>query len=133
MCAHSPPYSTTFRQVILDNVQFHDTDTDFPVLYSSITVSHAVPYLCPSLTCLPEGTTEYTTCTGLLTESSMTWPNTSVFQIAEAGVTLDKLVIGKPATTADATNGYMNTSLLAECVDMAYEDGWGAFNISRAV
>jgi hypothetical protein len=63
----------------------------------------------------------------------MTWPNTSVFQIAEAGVTLDKLVIGKPATTADATNGYMNTSLLAECVDMAYEDGWGAFNISRAV
>jgi chitinase len=73
-----------------------------------------------------QGTTEYTTCTGLLTESSMTWPNTSVFQIAEAGVTLDKLVIGKPATTADATNGYMNTSLLAECVDMAYEDGWDA-------
>ncbi|KAG2075692.1 glycoside hydrolase family 18 protein [Suillus decipiens] len=73
-----------------------------------------------------QGTTEYTTCTGLLTESSMTWPNTSLFQIAEAGVSLDKLVIGKPATTADATNGYMNTTLLAQCVDMAYEQGWDA-------
>lgn len=42
-------------------------------------------------------------------------------------------MIGKPATTADATNGYMNTTLLAECVDMAYEQGWGASNVSRAV
>jgi len=55
MCAHSPPYSTTFRQVIFDNVQFHDTDTDFPVLHSSITVSHAVPSLCLSLTCYTRG------------------------------------------------------------------------------
>ncbi|KAG2157736.1 glycoside hydrolase family 18 protein [Suillus bovinus] len=73
-----------------------------------------------------QGTTEYTTCTGLLTESSTTWPNTSLFQIAAAGVSLDKLVIGKPATTSDATNGYMNTTLLAECVEMAYEQGWDA-------
>ncbi|KAG2042642.1 glycoside hydrolase family 18 protein [Suillus americanus] len=73
-----------------------------------------------------QGTTEYTTCTGLLTESSTTWPGTSLFQIAAAGVTLDKLVIGKPATTADATNGYMNTTLLAECVETAYQDGWDA-------
>ncbi|KAG1808723.1 glycoside hydrolase superfamily [Suillus subaureus] len=73
-----------------------------------------------------QGTTEYTTCTGLLTESSTTFPNTALFQIAAAGVSLDKLVIGKPATTADATNGYMNTTLLAECVETAYEEGWDA-------
>ncbi|KAG1795178.1 glycoside hydrolase family 18 protein [Suillus plorans] len=73
-----------------------------------------------------QGTTEYTTCTGLITESSTAWPDTSVFQIAAAGVSLDKLVIGKPATTADATNGYMNTTLLAQCVEMAYEQGWDA-------
>ncbi|KAG2042641.1 glycoside hydrolase family 18 protein [Suillus americanus] len=73
-----------------------------------------------------QGTTEYTTCTGLLTESSTTWPGTSLFQIAAAGVALDKLVIGKPATTADASNGYMSTTLLAQCVDTAYQQGWDA-------
>ncbi|KIK94188.1 glycoside hydrolase family 18 protein [Paxillus rubicundulus Ve08.2h10] len=52
-----------------------------------------------------EGVNEYVTCTGLLTASSSTWPHTSVFQIAAAGVTLNKIVIGKPATTADASNG----------------------------
>jgi hypothetical protein len=75
-----------------------------------------------------EGTTEYTTCTGLLTTSSTTWPNTALFQIAASGVTLDKLVIGKPATTADANNGYMNTTLLAQCVGEAAQQGWGTFN-----
>ncbi|KAG0709372.1 glycoside hydrolase family 18 protein [Suillus ampliporus] len=73
-----------------------------------------------------QGTTEYTTCSGLLTASSTTWPNTALFQIAAAGVSLDKLVIGKPATTADANNGYMNTTLLAQCVDEAYQQGWDA-------
>ncbi|KAG1770689.1 glycoside hydrolase family 18 protein [Suillus occidentalis] len=73
-----------------------------------------------------QGTTEYTTCSGLLTNSSSTWPDTALFQIAAAGVSLDKLVIGKPATTADANNGYMNTTLLAQCVDTAYQQGWDA-------
>ncbi|KAG1746540.1 glycoside hydrolase family 18 protein [Suillus paluster] len=73
-----------------------------------------------------QGTTEYTTCSGLITTSSTTWPNTALFQIAAAGVTLDKLVIGKPATTVDATNGYINTTLLAQCVDEAYQQGWDA-------
>ncbi|KAG2136264.1 glycoside hydrolase family 18 protein [Suillus cothurnatus] len=73
-----------------------------------------------------QGTSEYTTCSGLLTKSSSTWPDTSVFQIAAAGVTLDKLVIGKPATSADASNGYMSTSLLAQCVDKAHKEGWDA-------
>lgn len=73
-----------------------------------------------------QGTSEYTTCTGLLTKSSSTWPKTSLFQIAAAGVSLDKLVIGKPATSSDASNGYMSTTLLAQCVDTAYQQGWDA-------
>lgn len=73
-----------------------------------------------------QGTSEYTTCTGLLTKSSSTWPKTSVFQIAAAGVSLDKLVIGKPATRGDASDGYMNTTLLSQCVDKAYQKGWDA-------
>ncbi|KAH7890780.1 glycoside hydrolase family 18 protein [Phlebopus sp. FC_14] len=73
-----------------------------------------------------QGTSEYTTCTGLLTTSSSTWPNTALFQIASAGVTLNKLVIGKPATTSDASNGYMDPSTLAGCLQTAAEKGWNA-------
>ncbi|KAF9223993.1 glycoside hydrolase family 18 protein [Gyrodon lividus] len=73
-----------------------------------------------------QGTTEYTTCDGLLTNSSSTWPNSALFQIAASGVTLDKLVIGKPATTGDASNGYMNTTLLAQCVYEATHQCWDA-------
>jgi hypothetical protein len=43
------------------------------------------------------------------------------------------VVIGKPATKGDASNGYMNTTLLAQCVDTAYQQGWGAYNIPRAI
>jgi len=73
-----------------------------------------------------QGTTEYTTCSGLLTASSSTWPNTALFQIAASGVSLSKLVIGKPATTSDASNGYMSTSTLAGCVEQAKNQGWSA-------
>ena len=71
-----------------------------------------------------EGTNEYTTCSGLLTSSSSTWPNTALFQIAASGVPESKLVIGKPANTADATNGYISTSTLAGCVEQAKNQGW---------
>ncbi|CCM01821.1 uncharacterized protein FIBRA_03889 [Fibroporia radiculosa] len=73
-----------------------------------------------------QGSTEYTTCSGLLTNSSSTWPESALFQIASSGVTLDKLVIGKPATTGDASTGYMSPSTLAECVEEAQEEGWDA-------
>ncbi|KAH7925802.1 glycoside hydrolase family 18 protein [Leucogyrophana mollusca] len=73
-----------------------------------------------------QGTTEYTTCDGLLYNSSSAWPESSLFQIAASGITLDKLVIGKPATTSDANNGYMTTTLLASCVAEAYAAGWDA-------
>ncbi|KIM44722.1 glycoside hydrolase family 18 protein [Hebeloma cylindrosporum] len=71
-----------------------------------------------------QGSSEYTTCASLLTASSDTWPDTSVFQIASNGVPLNKIVIGKPSTTTDAINGYMSTSTLAKCLQQAKQQGW---------
>ncbi|KAG6375922.1 glycoside hydrolase family 18 protein [Boletus reticuloceps] len=73
-----------------------------------------------------QGATEYTTCAGLLTASSSVWPETALFQISVNGVSLDKLVIGKPGTTADASNGYIDPSTLATCVAQAASMGWDA-------
>uniref|UniRef100_A0A8H8CHD2 GH18 domain-containing protein n=1 Tax=Psilocybe cubensis TaxID=181762 RepID=A0A8H8CHD2_PSICU len=73
-----------------------------------------------------QGSSEYTTCTGLLTASSSTWPQSSLFQISANGVPLSKLVIGKPALTSDASNGFMSTSTLASCVSQAKAKGWSA-------
>ncbi|TFK39803.1 glycoside hydrolase [Crucibulum laeve] len=73
-----------------------------------------------------QGTSEYTTCSGLLTTSSNTWPQSALFQIANNGVPLSKLVIGKPATAGDASNGFMTTSTLASCVQQAKNQGWNA-------
>jgi chitinase len=73
-----------------------------------------------------QGDTEYTTCTGLLTRSSSTWPNSAVFQIAAGGVPLSKIVIGKPAMPSDAANGFMTTSTLAGCLSEAKKLGWSA-------
>lgn len=72
----------------------------------------------------PEGTSEYTTCAGLLTASSSAWPQTALFQIAANGVPLSKLVIGKPGTTSDASNGYIDPTTLAGCVAQAKGQGW---------
>lgn len=101
-------------------------------MFSSTTVS-ALSY-CPLtlvhlLTRAAEGTTEYTTCAGLLTTSSSTWPKTALFQIAASGVPLSKLVIGKPANTADASNGYISTSTLASCVSQAKNQGWSVYPV----
>ncbi|KAJ7018720.1 glycoside hydrolase family 18 protein [Mycena alexandri] len=73
-----------------------------------------------------QGVTEYVTCAGLLTASSSTWPQSSVFQIAANGVPLNKLVIGKGATTADANNGFIDPGTLAGCVAQAKSQGWSA-------
>ncbi|KAN0078085.1 carbohydrate-binding module family 5 protein [Tylopilus felleus] len=70
------------------------------------------------------GTSEYTTCSGLLTASSSTWPQSALFQIVASGVSQDKLLIGKPATTSDSANGYMAPSTLASCVSQAASHGW---------
>ncbi|KAF8552691.1 glycoside hydrolase family 18 protein [Imleria badia] len=75
-----------------------------------------------------QGTSEYTTCSGLLTASTSAWPQTALFQIAASGVSLDKLVIGKPATSSDANNGYIDPSTLASCVSQAASKGWCQFS-----
>ena len=71
-----------------------------------------------------EGTTEYTSCTGLLTKSSSAWPQTSLFEIAASGVPLNKIVIGKPATASDASSGFVAPSTLAGCIWQAKQRGW---------
>ncbi|KAJ6515099.1 glycoside hydrolase family 18 protein [Mycena vitilis] len=71
-----------------------------------------------------QGTTEYTTCDGLLTASSSAWPQSSVFEMAANGVPLEKIVIGKPAGSADASNGFMDANTLAGCVASAKAKGW---------
>ncbi|KAJ7116027.1 glycoside hydrolase [Mycena epipterygia] len=73
-----------------------------------------------------QGSTEYTTCAGLLTTSSATWPGSALFQIAASGVPLSKLVIGKPATTGEADNGFMSAATLAGCLATAKSQGWNA-------
>jgi len=73
-----------------------------------------------------QGVSEYVTCAGLLTESSSTWPGSALFQIAASGIELNKLVIGKPAETGDADNGFMNAATLATCIAQAKSQGWSA-------
>ena len=71
-----------------------------------------------------QGASEYTDCAGLLTASSTAWPQTALFQIIASGVAADKLLIGKPGTSADASNGYMDTTTLASCVAQAAAQSW---------
>ena len=47
-----------------------------------------------------------------------------MFEIAANGVELNKLVIGKPGTAADATNGFIDPATLGQCVDQAHAAGW---------
>ena len=62
-----------------------------------------------------------------MTQSTATYPKTSVFEIhATAGVPLDKLVIGKPGTPADANNGFIDANTLAGCMAQAKGQGWNA-------
>ncbi|KAJ6514092.1 glycoside hydrolase [Mycena vulgaris] len=60
--------------------------------------------------------------------SLIDWYNvqSSVFQIAANGVSLNKIVIDKPATAADATNGFMDPGTFSTCLAQAKAQGWGA-------
>ena len=49
-----------------------------------------------------------------------------MFEIQKNGVDLKKLVIGKPGSAADATNGFMSAATLATCVKQAKAKGWNA-------
>ncbi|KAH8551205.1 glycoside hydrolase superfamily, partial [Umbelopsis sp. PMI_123] len=74
-----------------------------------------------------QGTSRYDTCATLLTSSGGAFPGTSLFEIIATGVDSHKLLIGKPATAAGATNtGYMAPSDLATCISQANSQGWSA-------
>lgn len=73
---------------------------------------------------------DYITCPSLLTQSAAhEFFNTSLFEIANpanAGVDLDKLVIGKPTVAGDATNGFLNLTTLSGCLKQAQAKNWDA-------
>ncbi|PIL36385.1 hypothetical protein GSI_00073 [Ganoderma sinense ZZ0214-1] len=66
----------------------------------------------------------YADCAGLLTSSGGSFPGSSLFEIPQHGIPLNKLVIGKPATGADASNGFMSPAALGSCVKQAKAKGW---------
>jgi hypothetical protein len=68
----------------------------------------------------------YTDCPGLLDKSSTSVPKSSLFEIVANGISIDKLLIGKPIGATDATNGQMTPDLLAQCVAQAKAKGWNA-------
>ncbi|KAH8114763.1 chitinase [Phellopilus nigrolimitatus] len=68
---------------------------------------------------------DYTTCDSLLNKAIEN-PNTSLFEIAASGVDVNKLVIGKPAITSDASNGFIDTNTLATCIAQAKQKNWNA-------
>ncbi|KAF8532421.1 glycoside hydrolase superfamily [Gautieria morchelliformis] len=71
-----------------------------------------------------DGATVYTDCNGLLTQSSSGFPKSSLFEIAASGVSLNKLLIGKPVSSTDATNGIITPQLLGQCVQQAVAKQW---------
>ena len=73
-----------------------------------------------------QGSDMYTDCEGLLTKSGSSFPNTAVMQLADAGVDLNKIVIGKPGIASDASDGFISTTTLASCVKQAQAKGWNA-------
>ncbi|KAH9892470.1 glycoside hydrolase [Cubamyces lactineus] len=73
-----------------------------------------------------QGADIYTTCDSLLNTSGGDWPGSSLHEIANAGVPLDKLVIGKYAAAADGATGFMEPQDLSQCVAQAKNQGWNA-------
>jgi len=75
-----------------------------------------------------QGDTTYDTYERLFVKANGYFTGTSVGEIAALGVPLQKIVIGKPCTPADATNtGYVSSSSLATFSSQAYTAiGWNA-------
>ena len=68
----------------------------------------------------------YTTCDSLINTSGGAFPGTALLEIPKNGIPLDMLVIGKPATAADASNGFIDPATLGTCVKDAKAKGWNA-------
>ena len=71
-----------------------------------------------------QGDTTYDTYEKLFVTSGGHFPGTSVKEISQKGVPLEKIVVGKPVTTADAYNtGYMDQQTLGNALVRAYNEG----------
>ncbi|KAI0772405.1 glycoside hydrolase [Trametes elegans] len=65
----------------------------------------------------------YDDCSTLLHDAG----GSSILEITKSGVDVDKLVIGKPGTKADVTNGgFIDPDTLGKCVKEAVSNGWKA-------
>ena len=76
--------------------------------------------------CVAEGANEYTDCTSIVSSSGSQFPQSSVLELAAAGIPSEKLVIGKFATVSNTTTGFMDPKTLGECVSSATQHGWSA-------
>lgn len=100
--------------------------------------------------------TAYTTCETLVTTSGAPFPGTSILEIVNSGVPASKVMMGKPAALIDVnvaaeiagvgrlpgpvgrslqitgrstpanTNGFMDSSMLAQCLVTAVAHDWNA-------
>jgi len=68
--------------------------------------------------------TEYTDCVTLFTKSSSAWPQTSVFEMVASGIPIEKIVVGKPGTPHDESEGYMDPADIGKCVTQAASQGF---------
>ena len=66
---------------------------------------------------------DYTTCDSLVVSAAKN-PGTAILQLVQAGIPQQKIVAGRPATPADANNGYMPPSTVAQCLQQAKGKGW---------
>ena len=75
-----------------------------------------------------QGNTTYDTYEKLFLQSGGYFPGTSVRELAERGVALNKIVVGKPVTQGDATGtGWMDKNALSSAVMRANQEGkWSA-------
>jgi len=74
-----------------------------------------------------QGASCYVDYPGLFQKSCSNFPLTSVGEIAAAGIPLNKIVVGKPVTTADASNGWVSGASLHSLFGQAKSsNGWNA-------
>jgi hypothetical protein len=72
-----------------------------------------------------QGVGIYDTPQGLFNSSGGWCPGSSINEIIAAGVPANKIVLGKPATTADGNNGWMSAAELNKAITDNYAyNGW---------
>jgi chitinase len=74
-----------------------------------------------------QGESCYTTYNSLFVNSCPSFPETSISQIFNSGFPLNKLIVGKPMLPSDASNGYIDPTILGQWFDNANKSlGWNA-------